>query len=459
MVQRIASQRPRSGRYFTDEQLHTKDSNEATHLVRAPHTFVITQGKTDKVERELCADLRKIMEPFTAAKLRTKRKNTLRDFVAMAGFFHVTHMLVLNKTVGGKMYLRVTNLPRGPTLTFEVQGFTTAGLVRKQLKKVVQMANQHMTSPLLVQSNFNGEGMHFKLMSTMFQNMLPSININRVNLNSLKRCLLIHYNEGRDVIEWRHYSVKVAPTGIVKAAKKLVERKVPNLGDLKDISDFVDNPGGSESEAEELCAGTNRVKCPDEVRSRGNIPGQQSTLRLYELGPRMTLKLVRIEEGLCSGRMLYGANNDVPNLPQYQTKPDEIAPVPKKRKRPEKEKKKRTPQEKHAAKMQRRAERRAAEAKLGGGDDNNMGDGPPAKRTKVSGFVTSKERTSQGLQNKGAVKKPSGKTSGSGVRATTSKKVVHFNTPGAYKKPLGIVRGFAKSKQACRGGTKGGRKS
>ncbi|XP_003740189.1 protein Peter pan [Galendromus occidentalis] len=363
MVHRIVTKRPKTGRYFSDEQLKGPDDGEAQHLIRAPHTFVITQGKSDRVERELCADVRKVMEPFTASKLKTKRKNTVKDFVAMAGFFHVTHMLVLSKTTGGKMFLRVMHLPRGPTLTFEIRSFTTAALVRKTLKKVVQMANRPMSGALLIQNNFLGPGMHFKLMSTMFQNMLPSININKVNLNNVKRCLLLNYNGERDVVEWRHYAIKVVPTGIAKAAKRLLDKKIPKLGNLTDISDFVDNPDASESEADELLAGTNRVICPEGVSARGNIPGKQSALKLYELGPRLTLKLVKIHSGLCEGTELYGQDNVIPELPQYQTKPEDIAPPPKKRKRPEKVKKTRTPQEKHAAKMQRRKERQALDAR------------------------------------------------------------------------------------------------
>lgn len=413
MVHRITTKRPKAGRYFSDEQLKGPNEDEAQHLIKAPHTFVITQGKTDRIERELCADVRKVMEPYTATKLKTKRKNTVKDFVAMAGFFHVTHMLVLNKTVSGKMFLRVVHLPRGPTLTFEVTSFTTAALVRKTLKKVVQMANQHMSNALLIQNNFSGPGMHFKLMSTMFQNMLPSLNINKVNLNNVKRCLLLNYNAERDVVEWRHYSIKVVPTGIAKAAKKLVEKKIPNLGNLTDISDFVDNPDASESEAEEMLAGTNRVVCPEQVRSRGNVPGRQSALKLYELGPRLTLKLVKIQSGLCEGKDLYGHDNDVPELPQYKTKPDDIAPPPKKRKRPEKLKKTRTPQEKHAAKMQRRKERQALEAK------KSSQEGAPEQNPSGSDY---KKTNSAGTQQRKGLKRKasSGRPGSSAKRSTRS---------------------------------------
>lgn len=35
--------------------------------------------------------------------------------------------------------------------------------------------------PLIILSNFGVDGMHIKLMSTMFQNMFPSINVQKVN--------------------------------------------------------------------------------------------------------------------------------------------------------------------------------------------------------------------------------------------------------------------------------------
>lgn len=35
--------------------------------------------------------------------------------------------------------------------------------------------------PLLVLNNFGCDGMHIKLMATMFQNMFPSINVHKVS--------------------------------------------------------------------------------------------------------------------------------------------------------------------------------------------------------------------------------------------------------------------------------------
>lgn len=58
---------------------------------------------------------------------------------------------------------------------------------------------------------------------------------------------------------------------------------------------------GSESEAEDEAA---RVEMPDEF-GKGNHASQQSAVKLHEIGPRMTLQLVKVEEGLCDGAVMF----------------------------------------------------------------------------------------------------------------------------------------------------------
>ena len=62
----------------------------------------------------------------------------------------------------------------------------------------------------------------------------------------------------------------------------------------------------SESEAE-FDGPDNQVELKQEVTSRHavNLKNTTSAIRLYEIGPRMKLKLVKIEEGVCDGEVLY----------------------------------------------------------------------------------------------------------------------------------------------------------
>jgi len=47
------------------------------------------------------------------------------------------------------------------------------------------------------------------------------------------------------------------------------------------------------------------VTLPQQISARGNLVNEKSAIRLTELGPRMTLELMKIQEGLMSGEVLY----------------------------------------------------------------------------------------------------------------------------------------------------------
>lgn len=57
--------------------------------------------------------------------LQEKRRNSLKDFLNVAGPMGVTHFMMLSKTEGGP-YLRVARTPQGPTLTFKIVEYSLA---------------------------------------------------------------------------------------------------------------------------------------------------------------------------------------------------------------------------------------------------------------------------------------------------------------------------------------------
>lgn len=157
--------------------------------------------------------------------------------MSIAGPLHVTHLFIFSQTELG-MYLKMMRLPRGPTLTFKIHNFSLAKDVVSSLKKQVVTDEAFKTSPLLVLNSFSGEGMHMKMMASMFQNMFPTINLTAIDLNTVRRCVLLNYNSTTKLIEFRHYNIKVAPVGISKGVKKVVQGKVPNLSRCNDITEF-----------------------------------------------------------------------------------------------------------------------------------------------------------------------------------------------------------------------------
>ncbi|XP_058584075.1 suppressor of SWI4 1 homolog isoform X5 [Neofelis nebulosa] len=269
-----------------------------------PHSFVFARGRAGRGVRQLSLDLRRVMEPLTATRLQIRKKNTLKDCVAVAGPLGVTHFLILSKTETN-IYFKLMRLPGGPTLTFRINKYTLMRDVVSSLRRHRMHEQQFAHPPLLVLNSFGPHGMHVKLMATMFQNLFPSINVHKVNLNTIKRCLLINYNPDSQELDFRHYSIKVVPVGASRGMKKLLQEKFPNMSRLQDISELLATGAGlSESEAEPD-GEHNITELPQAVAGRGNMRAQQSAVRLTEIGPRMTLQLIKIQEGVGEGNVLF----------------------------------------------------------------------------------------------------------------------------------------------------------
>jgi len=182
-------------------------------LKKAPHTFVFNRGQVGKNVNQLVRDMRQVFEPFTASKLKVRKKNVLKDFVSVAGVLNVSHFVMFTKPEEG-VNMRLCRLPRGPTLTFKVQAYSLARDVITSLKHPQNNPRQFSQPPLLVLSGFSGEGLHFKLMASMFQNMFPSINIHKVQLRDIRRCVVLHYDEATSSIDFRHYNIRAVPMGM-----------------------------------------------------------------------------------------------------------------------------------------------------------------------------------------------------------------------------------------------------
>eukprot|EP00897_Mesotaenium_endlicherianum_P006905 jgi/Mesen1/6242/ME000323S05376 len=127
--------------------------------------------------------------------------------------------------------------------------------------------------------------------------------LGKVKLAACQRVLLLNYTRDTGTFEVRHYAVSAAPTGVTRSIRKLVQRRaLPDLSSFSDVSEFVTKGGyGSESEAEDEAA---KVRVA-QTFGRGNRAAQQSAVRLHEVGPRLSLQLLKVEEGLLTGTVMF----------------------------------------------------------------------------------------------------------------------------------------------------------
>ncbi|CAB4291829.1 unnamed protein product [Prunus armeniaca] len=269
---------------------------------KIPRSFVFSRFRLPGPLKQLQADLRKLMLPYTALKLKENRRNKLKDFLNVAGPMGVTHFLMLSKTPTAP-YLRVARTPQGPTLTFKIQEYSLAvDVVRSQLRPRCPQ-DLFKNAPLIVLSGFGTGEQHLKLTTILFQNIFPSIDVNTVKLSSCQRIVLLNYNKDTKLIDFRHYSIRLQPVGVSRRLRRFVQNhQVPDLRNLQDVSDFVTKAGyGSESEADDEAA---TVTLASDL-GRVNRASTKSAVKLQEIGPRMTLQLMKIEEGLCSGGVIF----------------------------------------------------------------------------------------------------------------------------------------------------------
>lgn len=115
-----------------------------------------------------------VMMPNTAEKLKAQRKNQLKDFVSVAPFLGVSHMLVFSQKHNA-LTMRVARVPRGPTLTFNVLGYSLMRDIAARQKRPHSPGTEFQHGPLVVLNSFSSGADHVQIMSSMFQNMFEPI--------------------------------------------------------------------------------------------------------------------------------------------------------------------------------------------------------------------------------------------------------------------------------------------
>lgn len=215
-------------------------------------------------------------------------------------------------------------LPHGPTLTYKIKEYTlNADVGNVQSRPTTGNSFEFLHSPLVVLSNFSAPPgvdeaahRHVKLAGVMFQNLYPTLDVNTVKLADCRRVVLVNYDAESQSIEWRHYSITMREKGLSKGVRRLLEpgAAMPDLSKLNDISELLAGDGGegSDSEAEGESGNTvtmdRKLRRRNAKRKRGTAAAagpQQQALRLREIGPRLTLELVKVEKDIMKGDVLY----------------------------------------------------------------------------------------------------------------------------------------------------------
>jgi len=358
---------------------------------------------------ELVEDMRKMMLPYTALHFQEDPKNrklTLAKYCQeLALPMGITHILAFSQSEE-RLNLRLARTPEGPTLTFRVVQFSLSKHIKAlQRRPVSDHARALLQNPPIVVTNNFGDASappQVKLLRITFQNMFPAINVATVKLTECRRVVLFHLvdeeveeeeavvdggnsNDDKSTeaspplpkkmrkvikqrVQIRHYAIKAAPVGINRKVRRLVQAKLPNLNRVQDIADYITGQAAgtgsvgdvSDSEAEDDPAHV--VQLAQSYVGKGNHKQQKSALKLVEMGPRLSLELVKVEKGLGGGDVMYHAHvtkspQEAKELKERKQQERNLKQQRKQQQEQNVERKRKIVEEKREAKRRRKEER------------------------------------------------------------------------------------------------------
>lgn len=277
----------------------TVDTTEADKST--PKSIIIYRGEVGHNVRNLMHEWRQVLLPWSSKKLHGKNKS-LKDFLAVASTFSVSHLQLFTAPSRGTS-LRIMRFFNGPTLTFRVPSFTLRSVIMEKLRRPVSLDRAVWeVAPIVVLNNFShpdaARRPEVPLLEATFKALFPTVNIHVVQSADIQRVVLFHYDHTAHVVEVRHYFINARATGVSKTVKKLLESRRPTkLGTLESIDDVLEREDAwsdTDGEGEE-------VPLAQPYRQHR----EQCRIKLQEIGPRMTLELVKVENGFAAGEVIY----------------------------------------------------------------------------------------------------------------------------------------------------------
>jgi len=172
-------------------------------------------------------------------------------------------------------------------------------ILKTQKRPISPGITEFLNPVVLIRNGFVGSAdkPQVDLMNLTFKEMFPPIPVEEVNLDNCKRTVLIDYNTDTDIVEFRHYLIKSYVPGLQKKISRIIRKNETGFGGYKDISECLID---EESDRETLPVIDTRMQS-NELSDKQNI----KKISLSEIGPRIQLQLIKIQEGLCIGNTHY----------------------------------------------------------------------------------------------------------------------------------------------------------
>lgn len=288
------ARKKRGGKGRMPGTLDTTEQDKAT-----PKSIIIYRGEVGNAVRSLMHQWRTVFLPWSSKALHGKNKS-LKDFLVIAASLSVSHLQLFTSPSAGTS-LRMMRFSNGPTLSFRVESFTLRDEIMAQHKRPPAIESDvYEFAPIVVLNNFSlpGNPQFVPLLEATFRSLFPTVNVQLTQTAHIRRIVLFQYIPENELVEVRHYYIGAKAVGLSKTVKKLLEGRLPTkLGTLDNIDDVLDREGAwsdTDGEGEEVPLARPFRQHKERCR-----------VKLVEIGPRMCLKLVKVENGFAGGEVLF----------------------------------------------------------------------------------------------------------------------------------------------------------
>ncbi|BAM40166.1 uncharacterized protein TOT_020000428 [Theileria orientalis strain Shintoku] len=319
-----------------------KTLNEKSVDTGSPRIIVIRRGIVNYEVKQLAHNLRLMLSPNCATRLKEGSKQKLRDFTSVADVLGLTHLIVLSQSSNGT-YLKIANLPHGHTLTFLVNKLSLMSDVSNHLNNPHSFDSSN-NPPLLILNGFgssfyksktddsdaeNGYSNVDKAMGYVtdtLNKMIAPLDLTTTKIQNCKRAILFYKEKETNHIMLRHYSINLIDCNTSSQVKDLISRKsIKNLINKETDFENIVNTEHREDQDESGRSGFNSDT--DEVVELDNMfpqnliaknkygveldPSEMGEttnkigIRLVEIGPRLSLTLVKVQDDTFTGSVKY----------------------------------------------------------------------------------------------------------------------------------------------------------
>lgn len=356
-------QKPKSKSKPKQKPTQTIDQQEQELSSSIPRSLVLKRGRVGIYLKKLIKEMRILLYPFCAINLKEKNSNKMKDFLSLVDIYGFSHMFAFTNTEKNS-YLKLAKLPSGPTITFKINKYCLAGDIFRENendgKALIKLFNH---TPICILNGFNNlhskDKQPFDIVSTMLQSVFPPIDLNQLKSEQAKKSIFfsVEYDKkGEPEVEMRHFYIEQEKSSTKKTISNILNLKKQDLSGFTNIADYIlkqsgytdasdneDNDKNEENDEEnekinmkdkgkvtiiEKNVNSLLTFFQNEEENEGNeiekeeksgkykkkekenkktkeVYEKQMKVKLIEVGPRLNLKLVKIEEGFFKGNVAY----------------------------------------------------------------------------------------------------------------------------------------------------------